>query len=141
MNASGHQRWLRAALLFGIAYFVFGITFAALAGMAASNQMRVTWRLAAWLVSATAFAVHIACEHFRMRNSPSKTALHASLAAALGAFALAVTANVHAQCAASTSHQGLLAFALVAWPAVTAVPAFVVALTAAAVLARMRRRS
>src|SRR2546426_1746206 len=36
-----------------------GITFAALAHGAGSNQMRVTWRLAAWVISAAAFAAHI----------------------------------------------------------------------------------
>ncbi len=49
MDASGHQQWLRAAILFGILYLAVGITFAALANTAASNEMRVTWRLAAWL--------------------------------------------------------------------------------------------
>src|SRR5438874_382899 len=137
MDASGHQRWLRAAILIGIVYLVVGLTFAALASTASSNQVRVKWRLAAWLASAAAFAVHIVYEHFRLRNSPPTSALHASMAVALGAFALAVAANVHAQWAAS-SHQGLLAFALVAWPAVTAVPAFGVAVAAAAVLARTR---
>jgi hypothetical protein len=60
------------------------------------------------------------------------------LAVALGAFALAVAANVHGVWVAS-SHQRALAFALVAWPALTAVPAFVVALGAAAGLGLSRR--
>jgi len=45
MNSSGRSRSLRALLLVGAVYLVVGITFAALP--AASNQMRVTWRLAA----------------------------------------------------------------------------------------------
>jgi len=61
------------------------------------------------------------------------------MAVALGAFALAVSANVHGY-RVGTNNQRLLAFALVAWPALTAVPAFVVALVAAAGLA-LRRRS
>jgi hypothetical protein len=139
MDASGHKRWLRAVILLGVVYLVASITFGALAGRSASNHMRITWRLAAWLTSAAAFAAHIRYEHFRLRNSPLTTALHASLAAALGAFAVAVAANLHAQWAAS-SNQRLLALALVAFPAVTAVPAFVAALAGAAVLARTRRR-
>jgi len=66
------------------------------------------------------------------------TALHASLAVAVGAFALAVAANLHARWVAS-SNQRSLVFALAVWPAVTAVPAFVVALAAAAGLRRTRR--
>ena len=127
-------------ILFGIVYFVVGITFAALAGSLASNEMRVMWRLAAWLASAAAFAVHIGYEHFRLRNSPRSIALHASVAVALGAFGLAVGANVHALLATPSNHSLKFVFALVVWPIVTAVPAFVVALAAAAGLARTRPR-
>src|SRR5207302_1618303 len=100
------------------------------ASRAASNPMRMTWRLAAWAISGAAFAAHIAYEQVRLRSSPGPTALHASLAVALGAFALAVAANVHAQAAAS--HQPSHFLALVLWPVVTALPAFVVGLAAAA---------
>ena len=110
---------------------------AALAHGAGSNQMRVTWRLAAWVISAAAFAAHIGYEHVRLRSSPTTTALHASLAVAMGAFALAVAAMVHAQAASGLQHSHALA--LVLWPAVTALPAFVVALAAAAGLALTRR--
>ena len=137
MDASGRLRWLRAVLFLGVVYLVAGITFAALANRAASNQMRVTWRLAAWVISAAAFAAHIGYEHVRLRSSPGTTALHASLAVGLGAFALAVAASLHAQ--AASSHQHSHALALVVWPVVTALPAFVVALAAAAGLALTRR--
>jgi hypothetical protein len=138
MDRSANQRWLREAILFGIVYLVVGIAFGALANSSASNQMRVAWRLAAWLASAAAFAAHIGYEHYRLRSSPPRAAFHVSVAVALGAFAIAVAANVHALRAAS-SQQRSLAFALVAFPAVAAAPAFVVALAVAAVLARTRR--
>jgi hypothetical protein len=138
MDESGHRRWLRGAILVGFVYFAAGIIFAALAGATTSSQMRATWRLAAWATSAFAFAAHIRYEYFRLRNSPPMTALHVSTAVALGAFSLAVAANIHARSAAS-SHQWSLAIALVAWPVLTAVPAFVVALAATAVLTRTRR--
>src|SRR5947209_6840001 len=138
MNASGRQRWLRTVILLGVVYLVVGIAFGAFAGWSASHQMRVTWRVLAFFISAVAFAVHIGYEHFRWGNSPLITASHASMAVAVGAFALAVAANVHGQRAGS-SHQRSLIFALVAFPALTAVPAFVVALAAAAGLARRRQ--
>ena len=137
MDASGRLRWLRAVLFVGVVYLVAGISFAALANRAASAQMRVTWRLAAWVISAAAFAAHIWHEHVRLRSSPGTTALHTSLAVALGAFALAVAANIHAQ--AVSSYQPSHAVALVAWPVLTALPAFVVALAVAAGLAVARR--
>ena len=138
MNTSGRLQWFRAVILLGVVYLVAGIAFAALANRNASNQIRVAWRLAAWVISAAGFATHIAYEHLRQRSSPGTTALRVSLAVALGAFALAVAANVHAQ--AASSHQHSRALALVVWPVVTALPAFGVALAAAAVLARTRRR-
>lgn len=125
-------------ILVGVVYFVVGIAFGAFAGWSASNQMVVTWRLLAFFTSAVAFAVHIGYEHFRLGNSPLITALHASMAVGVGAFALAVSANVHGQWVAS-SHQRSLVFALVAFPALTAIPAFVVALVAAAGLVLIRR--
>ena len=124
-------------LLAGATYLVAGIAFGALAGRAPSHQLRSAWRLAAWLVSAAAFAAHIGDEHFRLRSAPRTTALHAALAAALGAFALAAAANVH-EILAAPSYRPLLAIALVAWPVGTAVPAFLVALAVAAGLARAR---
>ncbi len=125
-------------ILLAVVYLVIGVTFSTLAGSAASQQLRVTWRLAAWLASATAFAAHVGYEHFRLRSAPRITAWHASLAVALGALALAVAANIHAQRAASTSPR-LHVLALVLWPALCGLPAFVVALAAAAGLARARR--
>jgi hypothetical protein len=128
-------------MFFAIVYPVVGIAFAALANPSASNGMRTTWRLAAWLISAAAFAAHVGYEHFRLRNSPPRAALHVSAAVALGAFALAVWVNVHAHWSAPSHQSPLAPWALVLFPAVTGVPAFVVALVAVAVLARMRRRS
>ena len=138
MDESSQLRWHRAAILVGVVYLVVGVTFGALAGWVSSNQMRVTWRLLAWLISGVAFAAHIGYEHFRLRSSPATTALHASLAVGLGAFGLAGAANIHAQVSGS-SHQRALALSLVLWPVLTAVPAFLVALGTAASLALRRR--
>jgi hypothetical protein len=127
-------------MFFAIVYPVVGITFAALANPSVSNEMRVTWRLAAWLVSAAAFAAHVGYEHFRLRNPPLRAALHVSVAVALGAFALAVWVIVHAHWGASSHQSPLAPLALVVFPLVTGVPAFVVALAAVAILTRTRRR-
>jgi hypothetical protein len=118
-------------LLVGVLYLVAGLIAAALAKSAASNQIRVAWRLAAWVISAVGFATHIGYEQIRLRSSPRTTALHAALAVALGAFGLAVAARLHSQ--------HFPGFALVLWPVITALLAFAVALAAAAVLARARR--
>lgn len=129
----------RAVLLVGAVYGFLGLALGAVANGAASSQLRVGWRLAAWVLSGLAFAAHIAYAHARLGTRPASTALQASLAAALGAFLLAVVATAHARwIGASNLHA--FALALVAWPVLTAAPAFVVALAAAAALAFRRDR-
>ena len=113
--------------LFGIVYLVVGVAFP---NPPAANKMQFMWRLAAWLTCAVAFAIHIGLEHFRFRNAPLRTALHAALSVAIGAFGLAAAANIHAL-RSGTANQRLLALAFVIWPIITGVPAFVVALIAA----------
>ncbi len=125
-------------VVLGALYFVFGVAFGALAGSAGSNSMREIWNRSGFLASAIAFALHIGYEHFRLRSSPLITASHVSIAVALGAFALALSANVHGYRVGS-SNQRLLAFALLAWPAISAVPAFVVAILAAGGLTLIRK--
>jgi len=132
-------RWFQTAILVAVVYLVAGIAFGALAGAAASHQMRVTWRLAAWVVSAAAFAAHIWYEQVRLRRSPATTALHAASAAALGAFGLAVAANVDGLIVSPYRPSPLVVLSLAIWPVITAPPAFVVALVAATLFARMWR--
>ena len=134
MNVSGRS-WVRALLLVAVAYAAIGIVFAALAVDA--NHVRV-WRLAAWVASAVVAAAHIWYEQYRLGSSPRPTALHAAGAVALGAFGLALAANVH-WLVAGTHGQRPPLLALPVWPVVTALPAFLAALAIAAVLARFRR--
>lgn len=130
------RSWRRAALLAALAYLVAGLAFGWLAGAAGSARMVRAWRLAAWVVSGLVFAVHVLHEHFRRRSTPRATALHAAAGVALGAFGLAAAANVHGLLVGS-SHQRNLAISLLAWPALTALPAFAAALIAAAALTRL----
>lgn len=130
---------MRAVALVGVLYCVTGIVFGGLAGEAASHQVRGAWRLAAWLVSTIAFGAHIVYEQVRLRSSPRITAFHVSSAVALGAFGLAVAANVHAQIGSQQQYSLLLILSLAIWPVMTALPAFAVALVAAVTFARVWR--
>ena len=121
-------------ILFSVIYLLVGVAFP---NPSAADKMQFMWRLAAWLICLVAFAIHIGFEHFRFHSSPSRTALHAAMAVALGGFGLAAAANIHAV-RQGTGNQRLLALAFVIWPILTGVPAFLVALVAAAVLARVR---
>jgi len=138
VDAAVERRSLRVMLLVAAVYLLVGVAFGAFASGSATEAMRLLWRRLAWLVSAAAFAAHLGYEHFRLGSSSRATAAHVSLAAALGACGLAVAANVHEWWGAA-SYRPSLAIALVAWPLLTAVPAFVVAWVAAAVLTRWRR--
>jgi len=133
MGQPSRPPWVYVVVLLGAVYAFVGITFAIPADPAK------VWRLAAWVVSAFAYAAHIGYERFRLRNSPRSAALHVALAVALGAFGLAVGANVHSLRLGSTNeHRRLLLLALVLWPIMTALPAFLVALVAGWVLALAR---
>jgi hypothetical protein len=138
MDEPRRQRWLRAVILLGLVYVVIGLAFATLAGGASSSQMRGTWRLLAWVFSAIAFGAHIWYEHVGLQNSRVRTAFNASLAVALASFLLAGAAVIHGQATGAT-HQSRRALALVLWPVLAGVPAFLVALTAAAALGLRRR--
>jgi hypothetical protein len=128
------------AIFVGIVYCAIGLSFGLLAGSGGSSRATFAWRLAAWVASAAVYAAHLAYEQFRLRNGSLSSALHAATAVAVGAFGLAVAATVHrALLPAPNPHFQLYALALVAWPVVTALPAFVVTLVATAVLARIRR--
>ena len=127
-------------LLLAAAYLLTGIVFAAFSDGARTNAMHLLWRRLAWLVSGVGFAVHILYGHFCLRNLPRATAMHASIAAALGAGGLAVAANLH-EWTTATSYRASIALSLVAWPLLTIIPAFVAALLAAALLNQWRSRS
>lgn len=132
MDAPSRQPWLRAALLVGAVYLVIGRVFALPA-----THVRA-WRLAAWIVSGIVFAAHIWYEHLKLRHPARTTALHAAAAAAMGAFALALVAALRAQ-ALTGAIQPRWLLALVLWPLITGVPAFLAALVVVAVLARVPR--
>ena len=129
MDPLGRQSWFGTATIIGVLYGVIGIVFAL-----PSNQVRM-WRLAAWVASAAVYSAHIAYEHFRLRNSSRSTAFHVAIAVGIGAFALAVAATVHSLFVPPNYQRWRFLLALVVWPIITALPAFLVALAVAAVLA------
>lgn len=124
------QGWFRAALLVGVTYGLIGRLFA----LPATDVH--AWRLAAWVVSVAVYAAHIGYEHFRIRSSPRRTAIHVAVAVAIGACALVVAGMFHDLLTASTIRPTWL-LALVVLPVVTAVPAFLGGLIVGATLRRI----
>ncbi len=129
-SATNRQRhWIPVAILVGVLYALVGVTFAV-----PTTHVHL-WRLAAWVLSALAFAAHLGYDHFWQRYRPRSVAGHVALAAAVGAFGLAVGANLHSLSVPSTDqHRRLLLIALFVWPAITALPAFLVGLSVSSVL-------
>ena len=127
------RAWLGVALLFAVVYLVVGLGFGELAFRATSERARVSCRRAAWLVSAVCFVLHVGYERSRRRESPSRAALHAAGAAAVGAGALAGAALIRAL-ATGTGRPDLLGLALIAWPLITVIPAFLAGWAIALVL-------
>lgn len=116
-------------MLAGVAYVVIGRLFPA----PAANVR--AWRMAAWIVSLAIFAGQIFYEIRRVRSSARSCALHVATGVAMGAFGLAVAGTIHSLSTSSTIRPVWI-ISLVAWPAITAVPAFFVALGAAVLLRR-----
>lgn len=140
MDPSGRKRWITVALLAGISYFVVGFGFGTLAGWASSDPSGFGWRLAAWIVSAGIYGGHIWYEYFKLRNTPLFSSLHVASAVALGGFLLAIAAIVNSF-ATGSGNLRLLLLALLAFPLVTALPAFVVAFVGTILLRRFSRNA
>lgn len=121
--------WLRTAILFGIGYFLVGRLFAV------PGEHAHTWRLAAWAVSFVIYWTHFRYEQTRRGRSPHVIALHVATAVAIGAFGIAV-AGMMRSFSLQHSLKPTWLLALVLFPLVTAVPAFLVALVAAVAAAR-----
>jgi uncharacterized membrane protein YoaK (UPF0700 family) len=129
--ATQRRSWIVVTLVAAVLYIAFGLVFAALAGSAASHQMRVMWRLLAWLISSAVFAAHIWVEHSQPSHTSRSAAWHVCVAVAIGGFGLAVAASIH--------NERPLASALVMWPLILALPAYVVALLGLAGLKMVRQ--
>jgi hypothetical protein len=134
MSGAAPGRWVRIALIAAATYAAIGLWFP---NPRDPSEGQFAWRLAAWIVSGVVFAAHISVEQLALGTSARATALHAALGAAMGAFVLAAAAGVRAWLH-GTGRLALHAIALVAWPLITAIPAFLVALAAAVALSRVR---
>ena len=124
------KRWLRIAVV-GVLYFVvgYGSTFFDAPGPGLHFV-----RLAAWVASAAVYIVHLAYEHFRLESAPATTAVNVAVAVAIGGFLLAVGATTHAAMVSDHAPYRRFVIALIAWPLITGVPAFLVTIVIAMAL-------
>ena len=124
-------------LLVGAAYVAASVGTASLSGVASFPASVKAWRLAAWLLSLAIFVTHFLVE--RNRRLPLTTvAARVGIAVAVGAFGVAVLGPVRAHWG-DAGRMKLLLLSIVAWPVITGVPAFVVALIGGVALDRLTR--
>jgi hypothetical protein len=123
-----------AVFLGAAAYVLIGTGTAVLAALASSSTSVKVWRLAAWLLSAAVFTVHFAIVRGRHARR-FQLAAQVALAVALGALGVAILGPVRAHWS-EPSRLKLALLSLVAWPVLTGVPAFTVALIGSLVLDR-----
>ena len=126
------QPWLQGALVAALRYPAIGIGFAFL-----DSPFGVRfWRLAAWVASAVVLVAHVIYEQ-RRHSPPLRTAWHVSFAVALGAFVLAVWVLAFGY-VVGARRSPLAPFALLLFPLLSGVPAFVTALIIAAIGSKLR---
>lgn len=117
-----------------LAYLVIGVVTAYLAGVATSIPVRTAWRLIAWGLSLVVFVVHLLRERRRAPGTAFTAALRSAAGVALGAFAVAAAGPMRAHW--GQADQWRAALALVLWPLLTGVPAFLAALAGGALILR-----
>jgi len=127
------RRWGPIATIAGVAYFTIGVVFGALAGSSGSTLGLKAWRWAAFALSLVVFLVHVRFDHQRFRNTLT-TARHVAIGVALGGFLLAAMATARATLVEGTPRRLLVA--LIVWPLLTGIPAFVAAWILATFLER-----
>jgi ABC-type transport system involved in cytochrome c biogenesis permease subunit len=127
------QPWLQGALVAALLYPAIGVGFAFL-----DSPYGVRfWRLAAWVASAVVLVGHVIYEQ-RRHSPPPRTAWHVSFAVALGALVLAVWVLAFGY-VVGARRSSLAPFALLLFPLLSGVPAFVIALLLAGVGSKLRR--
>ena len=131
-EAQSKPLWITNAILVGLVYCAIGILFAV------PNTHVQAWRYAAWIASAIVYATHICYEYFRLRNSAKSTALHVAIAVAIGGLGLAIGALFHSLFAPPNYSRCRLGLALILWPILTGLPAFIVALVITLLLNLLR---
>ena len=139
MLESVRKSWIGRAILLGCAYLLISLVFSVLDKSSASHPIRF-WRIATWVVCLALYLGQIWYESFRLASSPHSTALHAAVGVCVGSFGLAAAATVHSLLSSHGNLRSLLV-ALLVWPVITGIPAYLVALGASWLLTRIPRRA
>jgi hypothetical protein len=130
-NASARD-WMTGVFVTGILYVVISRVFSW------PRENAIAWRWATWIVAGIIFIVHILAEHFGSRSAPKLVATRAALGVGIGAVLVALAGLTTTLMGGNAVEWGKWALAFVGFPAITAIPAFVVAFLLAKLLSRRR---
>jgi hypothetical protein len=141
MSQTKRSKYIKLIISFGLIYLVIGILSALITNPMEPTGMQTSLRLLALALAIAAFVYHIRLELFKSNNSILRTALYAAIATAIGTFLLAVMANIHSILTAA-ENKDQLPLALIVWPAVTGLLAFLGGSVVAKIfsLIRLRRK-
>ena len=136
--AATGKAWLWPAATAALAYPIEGVVLALPTQFAPSHVAVVAWRLFAWAVAAVTFVLHLGYEHRRLGSPPARGAFHCAAAVAAGGFLLALWIVARPAWDPAAHSSRFAPLALIAFPLMTGVPAFIVGLGALALLRRVR---
>lgn len=140
MNARIPERsWQRVAS-FGLVYLGLGVGSAIISNDLESAPVQASIRVGIFVVAVMVFLGHLRLELARSAGKLRASALITSGALACGTFLLAVYAVSTEWWNSSQLPMSLLS-ALLIWPVVTSLPAFLAALVLGGVMLRFRRRA
>ncbi len=130
---------VRSLALAAFAYAVVGVVTADFALAAGEPTLRSAWRLAAWVLSFVIFAAQLFYERKREGATIATVARDVAVAAAIGAFILAIVGPVRSHWSAGDFRRAAV-LSLVAWPLLVGIPAYVTALVIGFVIDRLTAR-
>jgi uncharacterized membrane protein len=139
MNQMKNFKYIKRVISFGIIYLVIGILSAFVTNPMESTGMQTALRLLALAFAIAAFVYHIRLNLFHSNQSVLKAAINAAIATAFGTFLLAVLANINS-ILTEAENKNQMPLALIIWPVVTGLLAFLSGFVVAKIFSFIRSR-
>ena len=118
------DRAVARALVVGLLYVIIGVVTA--------GQASRAWRLSAWVLCLVVFLAHLVAERVRFGRTRRDSAWSLALGVSSGALLLALAGPVRSHWGTPTQGRALLA--IVIWPLLLGIPAFLAGLAGSTIL-------
>jgi len=134
-----NSKQIKRIISYGLIYLVIGIMSALITNPMESGGMQTALRLLALVLAISVFIYHISLQLIQSNNSVLKATSNAAIATAFGTFLLAVLANIY-NLLTEAENKNQLPLALIVWPAVTGLLAFLGGYVFAKIFSLIRSR-